>query len=294
MPDCQDGFAIVQQVMIESANTTSITFWTRSSSNTLEKFTVPAATVCTVPPAQAPAPVSLKHGAVGNLYMNRTGWKTKAANGATIYKSDNEDQVLFKWPQCSPYRTIENLAVPPTRISVVGTATTTARAVTVDAWGSECAPSQSINWNAAQKITLALSAEGKHKYGVATLEVWPTSIEVTAHPAGGATGTVDILDVEKADFVQHLTWTNRHASVTLRLSAVGFGEFDVAPDNLRRLAEGYQVDYRYAAAIIKEWEIFGLENSQNTELKNLVILARKRFAALPGPPSLPVPEQFGK
>jgi|SRR5215510_11418786 len=94
---CLDAKAIVQQVKIEAANPNGIiAFWTRSSANTLEKFEVDAENVWSVPPAQAPPAVSLTPGAVGNLFMNRTGWQARAANGATIYKADNEHLVLFK------------------------------------------------------------------------------------------------------------------------------------------------------------------------------------------------------
>ena len=281
MPNCI--YAILQQVLIEDANPTNISFWTRSSANTLEKFTAAADDVWAVPPAQTPPAVSLTKGTVGNLYMNRNGWHAKAANGATIYKANDEHLVLFKWPQCTPFRTIQNLAVPPTKILLTGVATTPAGNVIVDLWGSECAPSQAITWNAEQRIKVALSAEGQHKYGVATLEVWPTSIQVSGKPAGGIASTVDILDAELADFVQHLAWADHHASVTLKLSAEGFGEFDVPPDNLRRLAEGYNVDYLYAKEIINEWKDFDFHGSQNGEFKDLLARARERFAGLPVP-----------
>jgi hypothetical protein len=269
-------YAMLQQVEIDEVTPDKISFFTRSSLETRERFTVQAKDVWAVPPAQTPKAVKLQKGAVGNLYMTRAGWAAKAANGATIYEAGNDEVVLFKWPQCKPYRTIEDLDVVPSSIVVTGAAKNGQQKIKMDLLKDEfVAPHQSLVWNGAQEILIALSDTGVKKYETDTLAVWPTSIKVTGKPAAPAIeGTVDILDAEYSDFIQTLAWKQVNAPVTLRLAVGGFNAFDAPPNALRYVALGYTT--AYPMEIVQEWISLRGRLNPHGEIKRVLEMAKLR------------------
>src|SRR5215813_8843335 len=120
------NFAIVQAT-IEKMDDTTVTFTTRSTDasgdpdlNALRVFTVPLGEVYMDPIEGAPAPVPMKPGATGNLYLSRTGWDTTTPDGFAIYGRKN---AVFKFPTCAaPFGALitAELRVVPTSILVRG------------------------------------------------------------------------------------------------------------------------------------------------------------------------------
>jgi hypothetical protein len=96
--------AMVAQVTIDSVDDTTVSFWTRSDSKTGDPnerlrrlFTVARSELWTAPIPGRPAPVELKPGATGPLYLSRAGWATKTPDGFQIFGASNAQ---FKEPMC--------------------------------------------------------------------------------------------------------------------------------------------------------------------------------------------------
>jgi hypothetical protein len=233
-PHCP--YAIVQQVSITSFQGTQIKFQTRTQKNALAEYTASTDQVLASPPTGAPTPVPWTPGAVGNLYLNRTAWDAAEANpNGGLYAYNIPGAVLFKYPQCAPFRGIEPLDVVPTSIEV-----TDAGGKVYDLLGPDVAPTQQIAWNAATNIGIKLKT-GEVK------QIWPVKITVSGSPKafpnirGG--GPVDILDIEHGDFLQTLSWQNPKDPVTLRLNERGFEAFKIVQSAIHQFAAGANVTY---------------------------------------------------
>src|SRR4051812_48261124 len=102
--EAQCNHALVPQVTIESVDSTTVSFWTRSDSKTGDPnerlrrlFKVARAELWTAPiPGQLPA-VELVPGATGPLYLSRAGWETTTRDGFQIFGVANAQ---FKFPEC--------------------------------------------------------------------------------------------------------------------------------------------------------------------------------------------------
>jgi hypothetical protein len=229
-------FAIVQQVGITKFQGGVVSFQTRTQNNKLGDFTATTDQILASPPTGAPTPVAWTPGAVGNLYLHDAGWQAAQNNPqGGLYGYNVPGAVLFKWPQCAPFRGIEPLDVLPTSIQL-----TDETGKVWDLLGADVAPAQQIVWNAAGKVNIVL------KTGEVT-QVWPTKIAISgspkAFPAIKGGGPVDVLDIEHADFLQTLSWQTPNAPVTLRLNERGFEAFKIVQSAIHQFAAGANVTY---------------------------------------------------
>jgi hypothetical protein len=233
---------MVQQVTIESVDSQTVSFWTRSDSKTGDPnerlrrlFTVPLTEVWTAPiPGQPPA-VELKPGASGPLYLSRTGWQTTTPDGFQI-SGAGTDAVSFKFPEClgpGPFQ--DSLRVIPRELIVTGYPEGKQELFQIDLLGPEAAEAQDLEWNGAEylEIRLAPAAANGAPGGKprAVLKVWPTQIVVTgaAKSTPAVAGQVDLLDGELAGHVQRIQYDSRGTEISLVLTQDGFGAFHVIP-----------------------------------------------------------------
>ena len=242
--------AMVQQVMIEAVDDTTVTFTTRSASNSgnpddslRRRFTVPVAEVWTAPINGAPPPVEMKPGAVGNLFLSRAGWAAVSADGRQIFGAGT-DMAVFKWPWCAaPPRILSSLSVLPTSIVVRGHLAEATEFFELELLGDDAAATQRIQWNGTDFIELQVTARCALRLGVGdratVVKVWPTRITVTGSPATDRTiaGEVDVLDSELAGWEQ-LIELAPGTPVTLSLTLDGVSAFHVEPQLAPRSAAG--------------------------------------------------------
>lgn len=251
-PDCP--FAIVESVTIVKVTQDTVTFSTRSAGaeerqRLLRNFTCPRTEILTRQPNGGPQPVALIRGATGKLYLSRTGWET-TADGFRIYGAGTA-AVVFKWPLCLavPVPRISTLQVVPTSIVIRGFLTGTQNLVSFELFSSECADSQTINWNGAQDIEIKLART--------TITMWPTSIVVRGAPTSqpDVPGRADILERELAAPVQRLQFDRASPAVSLELTQDGISRFHVVSDLVRAIAAGQRIDD--ARHILDEWTRIG-------------------------------------
>lgn len=235
-------FAMVEKVQIEKVHENKVTFATRSGTKSGDRdeclrrtFTCPVSEVWTHPIAGAPAPVAMRPGAVGNLFLSGTGLQTKSADGYLIYGAGTP-LLRIKYPDEAAISQLGGeLSVIPSSIVVRGTLKDGGAFFDIELLGPDAAGAQDITWNGAEHIKLRLTGRGaKHLHlpeHVAMVEVWPTKITVTGAPAGDPadTGSVDILDIGLAAQGQHLKFAKHGAAVSLALTQLGFAAFDVVP-----------------------------------------------------------------
>jgi hypothetical protein len=197
-------------------------------------FVVGRAEVYTAPIDGAPPPVEMLPGAIGNLYLSRTGWQARTDDGFQIFGAGTE-LAPFKYPWCAAGpRLLANLSVVPTSIVVRGriAGAVVALELVGDGDGAE---SQNIQWNGASEIVVRLTARGAARLGMpmgtTSVHVWPTQLVVTGSPAHdlAVTGEVDLLDARSAGFLQHLAFDKRGQAVTLSLTLDGVSAFHVEP-----------------------------------------------------------------
>jgi hypothetical protein len=251
-------YAIVQQVGITSFDGTVVSFQTRSSADMLEEFTTNVSDVLRVPPLQAPDPVPLQPSAVGNLYLSRTGWATTSKAKNTIYGAGNQDAVLFKWPQCAPFRTIEPATIKPTSLVVTGKNLATGDVFTQDLLKLQGA--QQLVWNQAAPLSIAS--------GGGMLKIWPTKITIVAD-----SGTLDnLLDIDYADFVQTFGWSNPGAAITIRLADAGFAAFGMIPQAVHAIANNHNVAYK--GPIMTKWAKGGTLAKKVTDANTAAVLSK--------------------
>ena len=235
-------FALVEKVQIEKVDDNNVTFATRSGTNSGDRdeclrrtFTCPVSEVWTHRIAGAPAPVAMRPGAVGNLFLSGTGLAARSEDGYPIYGAGSP-LLRIKYPdEAAISQLAGELSVIPTSIVVHGTIKDGGPFFDIELLGPDAADAQDIKWNGAEHIKLRLTARGaKHLYAgehATTVEVWPTKITVTGAPAGDPadTGSVDILDSQLAALGQHLAFARHGAAVSLALTQLGFAAFDVVP-----------------------------------------------------------------
>jgi hypothetical protein len=219
--------AMVPQVTIASVDARNVSFWTRSDSKTGDPnerlrrlFTVSVKEVWTAPIPGQPAPVAMKPGATGPLFLSRTGWQTTTP----------------KLPEClaaSPFQ--GDLQVIPSKLLVQGYPEGETELLQIDLLGPDAAESQDLLWNGADYLEIRLAgpaAQGAPADGRgATLKLWPTQIVVSgaAQSAPTIAGEVDLLDGNLAAHAQHIHFARRGTPISLVLTQNGFGAFHVVP-----------------------------------------------------------------
>lgn len=225
--------AMVPQVTIASVDAQNVSFWTRSDSKTGDPnerlrrlFTVGIKEVWTAPIPGQPAPVEMKPGATGPLFLSRTGWQATTPDGFHILGSGT-DAVSFKLPAClgtPPYQ--GDLTVIPKKLVVQGYPEGQSELVQIDLLGPDAAESQDLLWHGSEyvEIRMAHAANG-------SMKLWPTQIIVSgsAKSAPLASGEVDLLDGNLAAHAQHIQFARRGMPVSLVLTQNGFGAFHVVP-----------------------------------------------------------------
>ena len=236
----------VEQVKIESASDTYVSFSTRSASQTgdldeclLRTFTVPLAEVYTAP-IQGIQQVKLVKGEIGTLVLSRAGWATKSSDGSQIFGGD---RALFKEPKCAAMtRLLTSLVVVPTSITVRGHLEGDSEFFDLELIGPDAADAQDIGWNGADYIDLRLTTRGARRLGLkprpATVQIWPVRIRVTGAPVidPSVTGEVDLLSIEMADRLQAFAYAKPGAPVKLVLSQDGVNAFHVTPQLVAELS----------------------------------------------------------
>lgn len=233
--------AMVPQVTIESVDAQNVSFWTRSDSKTGDPnerlrrlFTVAAKEVWTAPIPGQPAPVAMKRGATGPLFLSRTGWQTTTPDGFHILGAGT-DAVVFKLPEClaaSPFQ--GDLRVVPSKLLVHGYPEGGTELLEIDLLGPDAAESQDLRWNGADYLEIRLAghaANGSPAARPTTIKLWPTQIVVSGSAQSALTlpGEVDLLDGDLAAHAQHIQFARRGTPISLILTQNGFGAFHVVP-----------------------------------------------------------------
>jgi hypothetical protein len=232
---------MVPQVTISSVDAQNVSFWTRSDSKTGDPnerlrrlFTVAVKEVWTAPIPGQPAPVVMKPGATGPLFLSRTGWQTTTPDGFHILGAGT-DAVVFKLPEClaaSPFQ--GDLQVIPSKLLVQGYPEGETELIRIDLLGPNAAESQDLQWNGADYLEIRLAgpaANGSPAAPGATVKLWPTQIVVSgaAQSAPTIAGEVDLLDGNLAAHAQHIQFARRGTPISLVLTQNGFGAFHVVP-----------------------------------------------------------------
>lgn len=239
--------AMVSQVTIESVNDQTVSFWTRSDSKTGDPnerlrrlFTVSVKEVWTAPISGQPAPVEMKPGATGPLFLSRTGWQATTADGFHILGAGT-DAVSFKLPEClaaGPFQ--GDLQVIPKKLRVLGYPEGTSELIEIDLLGPDAAESQDLRWHGSEYVEIRMSEHAANGSSAVlpggtlpggTLKVWPTQIVVSgsARSAPAISGEVDLLDGNFAAHGQHIQFARRGMPISLVLTQNGFGAFHVVP-----------------------------------------------------------------
>ncbi|HEX8114595.1 MAG TPA: hypothetical protein VF516_42990 [Kofleriaceae bacterium] len=232
---------MVPQVTIESVDAQNVSFWTRSDSKTGDPnerlrrlFTVAVKEVWTAPIPGQPAPVEMKPGATGPLFLSKTGWQTTTPDGYHILGAGT-DAVAFKLPAClaaAPFQ--GDLTVIPSKLVVQGYPEGKSELVQIDLLGPDAAESQDLRWHGSEYLEIRLA---EHASGPSadphdgTVKVWPTQILVSgsAKSAPAISGEVDLLDGNLAAHAQHIQFAQRGTPISLVLTQNGFGAFHVVP-----------------------------------------------------------------
>jgi hypothetical protein len=234
-------FAMVEKVQIEKVNDKTVTFATRSGSKSGDpdeclrrSFTCPVSEIWTTPIDGAPPPVAMKPGAVGNLFLSGTALDTTTSDGFPIYGAGTP-LLRVKWPDnAAGAQMLGELSVIPSSIVVRGTLQGTAF-FELELLGPDAADAQHIAWNGAHGIALQLTARGAKRLHLGdhamSVEVWPTRITITGAPVidPSVTGSVDILDSERAGLAQDFKFARHRAAIRLELTPDGFSAFHAVP-----------------------------------------------------------------
>lgn len=228
--------AMVPTVTIESVDATTVSFWTRSASQTGDPaeqlrrlFKVRRDELWTAPIPGFPPPVALRPGATGPLYLSKAGWQTTTPDGFQIFGAAS---AVFKLPVClGPADAFDRLSVIPSKLVVQGYAHDTDELVEIDLLGPDAADAQDVRWNGSEPVEIRLRNGHGARAHVAAVKLWPIHIVVagSAASAPAVPGEVDLLDVELAAPEQHLQFHRRGAAVELALTQDGFGAFHVIP-----------------------------------------------------------------
>ncbi len=243
------SFGLVPQVKIQTVDDKTVSFATRSASQScdareslLRTFTVPLSEVYTAPIPGAPTAVAMQPGATGPLYLSRESWNTTTPDGFGIFGATHFDG---KFPKegAIPSAPLTKLTVVPTSIRIHGQLEGRTAFFEIDLLGPEAAESQDITWNSAEYLELRLTEAGARRLQVAvlrppapttvtTVKVWPIKILIAGSPAIDQTvsGEVDILDSELADSVQQFAFAKQGAPIALLLTPDGVDAFHVTPE----------------------------------------------------------------
>jgi len=239
------SFGLVPQVKIQTVDDKTVSFATRSASQSgdakeslLRTFTVPLSEVYTAPIPGAPTAVAMQPGATGPLYLSRESWNTTTPDGFGIYGAAQFDG---KFPKegAIPSAPLTKLTVVPTSIRIDGQLEGSAAFFEIELLGPQAAESQDITWNSADYLELRLTEAGARRLQVAsgpmavtTVKVWPIKIVIAGSPAIDQTvsGEVDILDREMADSVQQFAFARQGAPIALLLTPDGVDAFHVTPE----------------------------------------------------------------
>lgn len=235
------NYAMVPQVTIASADAQNVSFWTRSDSKTGDPserrrrlFSVAMSEVWTAPIPGQLAPVAMKPGATGPLYLSRDGWQTTTPDGFQILGAGT-DAVVFKFPECLGAGPLQaNLVVIPSQLVVKGYEEGKDDLLQIDLLGPQAAESQDLEWNGVDYLEIRLAGDAANGANGAphdTVRLWPTEIVVTgcAKSAPMLSGQIDLLDGELAGHDQHIQFERRGGEISLVLTQDGFGEFHVVP-----------------------------------------------------------------
>lgn len=238
-----DGeYAALSQVRIETVTAHTVTFATRSGSVTGDRdeqlrrvFSVPLSEILTTPIFHAPSPVALVPGAIGTLFLSRTGWLTKSADGFGIHGAD---RAVFNWPHgtLSSMRYLTRLAIVPSSVIVRGHLSHDPTFYDVELLGEDALAEQDIRWNAAEPLVIRLSLRGARRLRIptrtTTVELWPTSLLITGSPAfdPSASGLFDLLDDRLAGVTQRFSLDGSGAPISLKLPRDGVSAFHTAPE----------------------------------------------------------------
>jgi len=236
------SFGLVPQVKIQTVDDKTVSFATRSASQSgdaqeslLRTFTVPLSEVYTAPIPGAPTAVAMQPGATGPLYLSRESWNTTTPDGFGIFGATRFDS---KFPKegAIPSAPLTKLTVVPTSIRIHGQLEGRAAFFEIELLGPEAAESQDITWNSADYLELRLTEAGARRLQVASgptaVKVWPIKIVIAGSPAIDQTvsGEVDILDREMADSVQQFAFARQGAPIALLLTPDGVDAFHVTPE----------------------------------------------------------------
>ncbi len=238
----QCNFAMVPQVTIESVDAQNVSFWTRSDSKTGDPserlrrlFKVAVTEVWTAPIPGQPAPVAMKPGATGPMYLSRTGWQTTTPDGFHILGAGT-DAISFKFPECLAAGPLQaSLVVIPSQLVVKGYEVGKDEPFQIDLLGPEAAESQDLEWNGAEYLEIRMAdhaangSDATERPG--TVKVWPTEIVVAGRAKSTPllSGVVDLLDGELAGHEQRIQFDRRGNEISLILTQDGFGAFHVVP-----------------------------------------------------------------
>ncbi|HEY0482830.1 MAG TPA: hypothetical protein VGD37_35155 [Kofleriaceae bacterium] len=173
-------------------------------------------------------------GAVGNLFLSSTGLETRTDDGFPIYGAGTP-LLRIKWPDnAAGAQLLGELTVLPSSIVVHGTLHGAAF-VDIDLLGPDAADAQHITWHGARGVTIQLTARGARRLHLGDqampVEVWPTKITVIGAPKSdpSVSGTVDLLDSERAGLAQDFRFTRHREAIRLSLTPDGFAAFRAVP-----------------------------------------------------------------
>ncbi|HEU4735047.1 MAG TPA: hypothetical protein VFT22_44455 [Kofleriaceae bacterium] len=190
----------------------------------------------------APAPVTLHPGAIGPLYLSREGFNAKSSDGFGIYGAR---VAVMKFPldAAVPSPPITRLTVVPASIHVRGHLEGGKRFFELELLGPEAAASQDILWNGADYIELKLTEEGlRHvhaKPSSTVVHFWPVEIWIEGVPSinRSLSGKVNLLDGEKADGIQRITYASHGEPIAIGLTGDGISQFHVTPQVLEATSD---------------------------------------------------------
>lgn len=235
-------FGMVGQVRVDRVDDNSVTFTTRSASKTGDPdeclprtFTCPLSEVSTQQFDGAPAPVAMEPGAVGPLFLSAAGWETRSDDGYQIYGAGTPI-ARIKYPDNGAIlEFVGDLTIVPSSIVVHGRLKDGRTFFDLELLGPYASHAQCIAWNGADCIELHLTPRGAKYLHLAdntkTVEVWPTKITISGAPASDptVTGSVDILDSERAGLAQEIAFARHGDPIRLILTHDGFAAFHMIP-----------------------------------------------------------------
>jgi hypothetical protein len=235
-------YGMVGQVRIEHVDDSTVTFTTRSASQSGDPdeclprmFTCARTEVSTQLFEGAPAPVALVSGAVGPLFLTAVGWETRSDDGFHIY-GHGTPLARIKFPDSGGLlEFVGDLMIIPSSIVVHGTLKGGREFVDLELLGPDTTQAQHIAWSGADCVVVRLTSRGaRHLHlqeHTKLIELWPTRITVTGAPVSdpAVSGSVDLLHNERAGLAQDFAFATHGEPIRLSLTHDGFAAFHVVP-----------------------------------------------------------------